>query len=295
MARMPGAKFVGEHGSAGMSRFDIVCIHTIVGLAPAHAAHFSTAADGTIFQSRDTAFQSGANRDGNPRVIAIENEDRSSAFPSWDKDDGHAVPDFTDAQVEAIAQICAWASQTHGIPLVACPDSRSGSRGIAFHRQGIDGNFGPPFKFRGRVSGGESWTFATGKVCPGDRRITTLLDRIIPRARQIAGGVAAPSSASQTAIAEAADMLVGQDSQTGEIFVISGNTKLRLPAGGAHGPPVTHTRPGTQVNVFVDEMLRMIGQMYPGSSPKFIALNHAILTRMPAIGELVDDEIAAQR
>lgn len=73
MSRMPGAVSHGEHGSAAMSRHDIVCVHTIVGTAPAHAAHFSTAADGTTHQSRDTKFKSAANLNANHRVIAIEN------------------------------------------------------------------------------------------------------------------------------------------------------------------------------------------------------------------------------
>jgi hypothetical protein len=184
MARMPGAEFQGEHGSRSMSRFDIVCIHTIVGFAPAHAAHFSTHADGRIDQSRDTEFRSGANLDGNHRIIAIENEDHGPAFGQWDTKDGHAVPAFTEEQIEAIARICAWANETHAIPLEPCPDSKPDSRGIAYHRQGIDGNFAD-FDFGGRVSGGEVWTESPGKVCPGDRRIAQI-PKIIARARQIA-------------------------------------------------------------------------------------------------------------
>jgi hypothetical protein len=287
MATMPGTTWVGEQGSqVPMVRYDIVCVHTIAGRAPAHAAHFSTAGDGTIFQSRDTRFQSGANRHGNPRIIAIENEDTGPGFPVWDHEDGHAVPDFTEAQVEAIARICAWAAQTHGIPLVPCPDSKPTSRGIAYHRQGIEGNWGS-YAFGGIVPGGESWTLSRGKVCPGDRRITTLLQRIIPRAVQIAGG--APDPVGQTARSEAADMLVGQDPMTGKIWVISGNTKLQLPAGGgvASGDRVTAGKTG---HVFVDEVLRMVGEMYPGSNPRFIKLNSEVLNRMPEIGELVDQD-----
>ena len=295
MPRMPGTTWVGEQGSKRMVRHDVVCIHTIVGKAPAHKAHFSTAADGEIFQSRDTDLQSGANVDGNPRVIAVENEDVGPAFGVWDTDDGHAVPDFTDAQVESIARICAWAAATHGIPLVPCPDSRSGSRGIAYHRQGIDGNFGP-FDFPGRVSGGETWTLSFGKVCPGDRRIHTILDRIIPRAVAIAangpdGGPVVDVRAaevSQTARAEAADMLVGQDATTGEIWVVSGNTKMRLEPGGGTASGDHHS-PGNTGHVFVDEMLRMIAESYPGSNPKFVALNNTILSRMPEVAQLVDD------
>lgn len=188
MAVMPGAEYLNAATSSLMSRYDIVCIHTIVGYAPAHAAHFSTKADGHIYQSRDTKYRSAANLNGNYRIIAIENEDHGAAYGSWNTNDGHAVPGFTEEQIEAIAKICAWAHLTHGVPLVLCPDSKPTSRGIAYHRQGIpsDNNFAG-YDFGGVVPGGEVWTSAKGKVCPGDRRIHQLIDRIIPRARQIAG------------------------------------------------------------------------------------------------------------
>lgn len=166
MARMPGAVWQGEHGSRAMSHYDIVCVHTIVGYAPAHAAHFSVKGDGTILQSRDTRYQSAANLEGNHRVISIENEDHGPHFPSWS---GSNVPALTPAQVVANGRILLWANQTHGVPLQLCPNSRPESRGLAYHRQGIDGNFS-----NGRVPGGEVWTKHRGKVCPGDRRIAQL-------------------------------------------------------------------------------------------------------------------------
>lgn len=185
MSRMPGTVWAGEQSPRNpMDRYDIVCIHTIVGFAPAHAAHFSTKADGTIIQSRDTQWQSAANLNGNHRVIAIENEDHGPAFggtpqlPRW-------VP-LTDKQVQACAEILAWAHKVHGIPLQLCPDSRPGSRGLGYHRQGIDGNFGG-FDFPGRVPGGEVWTSSPGKVCPTDIRIAQLPD-ILARARAITEG-----------------------------------------------------------------------------------------------------------
>lgn len=183
MARMPGAQWVGPHHDNGtMTRYDVVCIHTIVGYAPAHAAQFSTKAGGTIFQSRDTHYRSAANLHGNHRVIAIENEDHGPAYGPWS---GSDVPPLTDQQIEACAKICAWAYKVHGIPLVACPDSKPGSRGIAYHRQGIDGNFGT-YRYGGRVAGGELWSSWFGKVCPGDKRIAQI-PQIITRARQLAG------------------------------------------------------------------------------------------------------------
>jgi hypothetical protein len=186
MAIMPGAQWLNAATSTNMSRYDIVCIHTIVGYAPAHAAHFSTKWDGTIYQSRDTKYRSAANLNGNYRTIAIENEDHGSAFGSWNVNDGHAVPGFTSQQKEAIARILVWCYETHGIPLTMAPDSKPGSRGVAYHRQGIDGNF-TGYGYGGRVAGGELWSNATGKVCPGDNRIWQLINEILPRARQLVG------------------------------------------------------------------------------------------------------------
>lgn len=182
---MPGVAYrpISYDGVPKMSRYDIVCIHTIVGHDPAAAAHFSTGSGGTITQSRDTLYQSAANLNGNHRVIAIENEDFGPEYGPWS---GSDVPAFTAAQCEAIARVCVWAHQVHGVPLELCPDSRPGSRGIGYHRQGIDGNWAG-FAYGGRIDGGEVWTKSPGKVCPGDRRITQLINVIIPRARVLAG------------------------------------------------------------------------------------------------------------
>jgi hypothetical protein len=170
-----------------MQRYDVVCVHTIVGNPPAHAAHFSVRSDGHIYQSRDTRWKSAANYEGNHRVIAIENDDTGAPFPDWDHDNGKEVPAFTSAQIEANAKICAWVSKTHGVPLITCPDSRPTSRGVGYHRQGIDGNFlALGYRYGGRVPGGETWTLHRGKVCPGDRRISQI-PQIIARARVLAG------------------------------------------------------------------------------------------------------------
>lgn len=186
MARMPGVVWSpvsDDNSKKPMQRWDVVCIHTIVGHDPAGAAHFSTGSDGLITQSRDTAVQSAANYQGNPRVIAVENEDFGPEYGSWTSPN---VPRFTAAQAESIARICAWAHQAHGIPLTLCPDSKPSSRGIAYHRQGIKGNWAG-FAYGGWVPGGEIWSTSTGKVCPGDNRITQLINEIIPRACVLAG------------------------------------------------------------------------------------------------------------
>lgn len=173
-----------------MQRYDVICVHTIVGYwAGGTAAHFTTDYKGVARQHRDTKFQSAANLNGNHRVIAIENEDHGLAYGSWNTSDGHSVPAFTDAQCEGLAQLIAKIAKVHNIPIQLVPDSKSTSRGIAYHRQGIDSanNFAG-YAYKGRVAGGELWSKATGKVCPGDRRITQLINVIIPRAKEIAGG-----------------------------------------------------------------------------------------------------------
>ncbi len=178
MARMPEAIWVGEQSDRVlMDRYDGVCLHTIVGFAPAHAAHFSVAADGTIYQSRDTKYRSAANLNGNHRLITVENEDNGAVCGRWDTRDGHAVPGFTPEQIESNAKILRWSHEEHGVPLQLMPNSRASSRGLAYHRQGIDGNFlAEGYRFPGRVRGGEVWTKTRGKVCPGDRRIAQRIE-----------------------------------------------------------------------------------------------------------------------
>lgn len=187
MARMPGVQFLGIADNGTMKAKDIVCIHTIVGYQEGgNAAHFTTGAEGKIVQARDTNNCSAANLNGNYHVIAIENEDMGPAYGNWNTNDGHAVPGFTADQKEAIAKIIAWCHQVHDIPISLIPDSKPGRRGVAYHRQGITGDYSA-YDFPGRISGGEVWSSHEGKVCPGDRRIRQLINEIIPRARALAG------------------------------------------------------------------------------------------------------------
>lgn len=198
MALMPGTvnKLLPNASRTKMSAYDIVCIHTMVGtldgtdgyfrrLTTGVNSHFGTGGNGKIYQWVDTAYRSGANMNGNHRIISIENADIGPEFGSWNTNDGNAVPAFTPAQIEANAQIIAWACRTHGIPCELIPDSKPGRRGIGYHRQGVPGFM---------VAGGEAWSSARGKVCPGNRRIAQI-PQIIIRAREILGlgtGTGAP-------------------------------------------------------------------------------------------------------
>lgn len=141
-------------------------------------SHFYVRADGTIEQYASTDVQSSANLEGNHDCITVETWDGYGA--SWN---GNGPgPKWTKAQVEALADIAAWAHKVHGVPLQRLANSRPGTRGIGWHRQGCDGNF-PGGILRGRVPGGERWSYSFGKVCPTDTRIKQV-PGIIKRAKR---------------------------------------------------------------------------------------------------------------
>lgn len=197
MARYPGAQWrpLGPQTQAPMARHDIICLHTMVGSLGGTDAyfkrngyggtesHFGIGHDGTNYQWQDTDFRADANLDGNHRIISIETADRGAGFPDWDTNDGSQVPAWTDEQVEEIAATVAWCCTVHDIPCELISDSRPERRGIGYHRQGCRGNYPD-----GLVPGGERWSSAAGKVCPGNARIAQI-PKIVARARQIMGGV----------------------------------------------------------------------------------------------------------
>lgn len=141
-------------------------------------AHFYIREDGTVEQYVDTNVRASAVLDGNPDCITVE---------SWDN---AGIRDWTAAQVESCAQLAAWCNEKHGIPLTRLPSSKPGTTGVGWHRLGIDGNFPqPPGRLLGgRVPGGEEWSTSVGKECPGDPKIHGVVDKILPRAIEIANG-----------------------------------------------------------------------------------------------------------
>jgi hypothetical protein len=195
MARYPGAAWRplanNWAGQRVMARHDIICLHTMVGSLWGTDAffrsdgyggtesHFGVGHDGETLQWQDTSRRAEANLNGNHRIISIETADRGPGFGRWDARDASAVPAWTPAQVERIAQIIAWACRTHSIPCELVPDSRPTRRGVGYHRQGISG--------WGLVPGGEVWSSARGKACPGNRRVAQI-PRVIARAATILTG-----------------------------------------------------------------------------------------------------------
>ena len=191
MSRYPSAKWrplaADPSHQAPMSRHDGIVLHTMAGsLAGTEAmflqsgftgteSHFGVGADGTVFQWVDTSRRADANLSGTWRLLSVETADTGPPFPSWA---GSNVPAWTEAQLDAIAGIVAWAAAEHDFPIEPMRSSRASERGVGWHRLGI-----VPWK----VAGGEAWSESTGKACPGDRRIAQV-PAVIRRARAIAAG-----------------------------------------------------------------------------------------------------------
>jgi hypothetical protein len=184
MAWYPGAirKPVTRHRMP-MARHRGVCNHVAVSEAASlfnyfkqpgnPTSHFYVRRDGKVEQYVDTRFRAPANLEGNPSLISIETQGgvRDVDTEPW-----------TDAQLETMARIWAWAHKEHGIPLQAMPDSRPTSTGIGYHRQGVE-----PW----RVDDGELWSSAYGKVCPGAKKISQI-PSTIRRAQVVAAGPTEP-------------------------------------------------------------------------------------------------------
>ncbi len=191
MSRYPGATWrplaADPSHQAPMNRHDGIVLHTMAGsLAGTEAmflqsgftgteSHFGVGADGTVLQWVDTSRRADANLNGTWRLLSVETADTGPPFPSWS---GSNVPAWTEAQLDAIAGIVAWAAKEHDFPIEAMGSSRASERGVGWHRLGIE-----PW----RVDGGEAWSESTGKACPGDRRIAQVPE-VIRRAKAIAGG-----------------------------------------------------------------------------------------------------------
>jgi hypothetical protein len=91
--------------------------------ASGNSSHFVVDYDGKIAQVNDTANRSGAQKDGNPYSIAIENA-------------GNENKPLTAYQIEANARILAKAHLVHGVPLQIT--GKVGTRGLGHHSMGAE-------------------------------------------------------------------------------------------------------------------------------------------------------------
>lgn len=187
-----------------MRGHDVVCLHTMVGYLSSTDAYFRVSngkgfqgteshfgvggawggdavrgLDGTVWQWQDLGHTADANLDGNNVVISIETADNSPRSAA-------DIKGWTPAQCDAIVALLVWltSKEAHagcpsswechksGIPRQLVPDTKSGRRGIGYHRQGI-----PPWLKAGAVK----WSGVDGKPCPGDARVKQITSTILPR------------------------------------------------------------------------------------------------------------------
>jgi hypothetical protein len=150
--------------------------------------------DGVVWQWQERAFEAEANFRGNRRVISIETADNAPEHAS-------GIEPWSDAQLGSIAAVMAWecSLEAHtdcpedwdchrgvewrgirvAIPPELVPDSKRSRRGLALHRQGVlhSQGFGVPGFL---VEGGERWSRAPGKECPGDERVRQFVEIVVP-------------------------------------------------------------------------------------------------------------------
>jgi hypothetical protein len=219
MARYPGAVWQPitahpRYAKTRMTEYNRVNLHTAVSNAqslfgafnkksgPAFS-HFYVAGDGTVYQYQDTDYRAAADGDGNDATISIETWDGYTG-KAWDADgngepdwkNSSDVPAWTAAQIEALANLYAWAVRTHGIAVKIAESSALGtpSKGLSWHRLGIDGNFpNLPDVRAGRKQrgGGMKYSSSFGKGCPGDERIWQV-DDVFARAQVLLGQTPTP-------------------------------------------------------------------------------------------------------
>lgn len=194
MAWMKGAKArpIKRNYTRRVTSKDCVILHTTASASATSmygwfsnpnakaSSHFHVDFAGSIEQYIDSAHMSWANSAANPRSITVETQGTGSE--SW-----------TNAQIVAIVKIIQWARTVHkGIPLRQMASSAATQKGIGWHRLGVNGNFPKTGILRGRTQrgGGQIWSSAYGKVCPGSKRIQQIPGII----RQAGGTSTAPTS-----------------------------------------------------------------------------------------------------
>lgn len=190
MARYPGAiwkPITANKGRKQMAAYNRVNLHVAVseadslhgyfnkpGIADSHLYvrkgtkhQLANKLPATVEQYVDTAMRANADLEGNDATISVETQGGVSNAQGepWDA-----------SQVLALAQIFAWCVQTHGIEAKLATDSKLGrtSRGLSWHRLGVDGNFPEkPSILAGRaqLGGGMRYSTSRGKICPGDAKI----------------------------------------------------------------------------------------------------------------------------
>lgn len=136
-----------------------VSLHTLFSNSKYGCSHFYVRRSGLIEQYLPISSKSMADVYGNHRAVSAETQGGFKQEP------------WTDAQVNALAQIAAFLHDEWDIPLKLMTDSRPTTSGVGYHRLGINGNFPNDSLFAGRKQrgGGEVWSTSFGKTCPDNK------------------------------------------------------------------------------------------------------------------------------
>ena len=140
------------------------------------SSHFYVRRDGTIEQYIPINLISWAGVDSDNRAISIETQGM-----------GHGT--WTPEQVAAIQRIITYCQGVYpSIPSRVMASSKSSEAGIGYHALGVPGSSWQKLR-RVSQTGGELWSGAVGKVCPGPDRV-----KQIPALVAGLGSTAVPSA-----------------------------------------------------------------------------------------------------
>lgn len=206
--------------------------------AGAACSHFYVREDGTVEQYIDTDRYSAADLEGNDATISIETWDGYTGRPGWQP------PPWTPKQVAALVALCRWICATHDIPVRIAQDAKVGasSRGISWHRLGVDGAFPRlPDPRAGRLQrgGGMHYSSAVGKVCPGDARIAQIpgivaaINPPAPKPKPPTPAPPAPQPDDQEDIMQGYPFIMRDAKTTAYTLVLSPSKQVALPKLGA--------------------------------------------------------------
>ncbi|MFZ3556481.1 MULTISPECIES: N-acetylmuramoyl-L-alanine amidase [unclassified Streptomyces] len=153
-----------NYTKGGQARVDGVVVHIMAGTLAGTdswfrnsraqaSSHFGTGKTGALYQWVDTADRAWAQAGGNSSWLSVENE-------------GQGGDKLTDAQMNCVAEVLAWAHKVYDVPLQVA-NSPSG-KGLGYH-----------------AMGGSAWGGHTS--CPGPK-IVAQLPEIVARARRLVAG-----------------------------------------------------------------------------------------------------------
>lgn len=124
------------------------------------SAHFHVAADGRLEQYIDADLIAWAQRGGDQRLLSIETQ-------------GGANGRWTPEQASTLARLIRDLAEHYDFPISLMGSSRTSERGIGYHALGVPATRS---QLNAGISqtGGELWSSAVGKVCPGPERIAQI-------------------------------------------------------------------------------------------------------------------------